>query len=339
MKILSFKLVSLGLAVALGGAGVASGVPGKYVELYVLGNAELPGEYATSQEGLLFGTAGGPIKTASRELDSFFFEVGKGTLQAVKKRLAEAPDLVKAVRVRDGVTALMLAASNGHIDVVKALIQEGANINLQDNGGRTALDLALKKNHTAIVDFLLKRVAAADKESLIKAATSGDIERVKVLIAAGADVDFQRVINGFTALIYAAQKGYTHIVEALLRAGANVNAKNKNGHTALMRAAEKDNPAIIEMLLQYGAQGAKESLSSDKVRNVRIREMLKKASDSEEKQLATTVGTTTTRPTTTTTSTTPSEAVELEPGELRQPGAVEPEPGEELRTPSEMDLP
>jgi ankyrin repeat protein len=323
MKMLSFKLVSLGLAVALGGAGVASGV-----EWYSLGNAELPGEYATSQEGLLFGPAGGPIKTASPELDSFFSEVGKGKLQAVQKRLEEAPDLVKAVRVRDGVTALMLAASNGHIDVVEALIQAGANINLQDNGGRTALDLALKKNHTAIVDFLLKRVAAADKESLIKAAASGNIERVKVLIAAGADVDFQRVINGFTALIYAAQNGYTHIVEALLRAGANVNAKNKNGHTALMRAAEKDHPDTVAMLLQYGAQGAKELLSSGEVENVRIRAMLEKASDSEEKQLATT-----------TTSTTPSEAVELEPGELPQPGAVEPEPGEELRTPSEMDLP
>lgn len=69
----------------------------------------------------------------------------------------------------------------------------------------------------------------ADK--LIEASKSGDIEKVKSLLAEGADV---HVIDkdGVTALMHASENGHAEVIELLLNKGADVNAKTNNGVTA-----------------------------------------------------------------------------------------------------------
>lgn len=51
----------------------------------------------------------------------------------------------------DGRTALMLASGNGHLEVVKMLLQSGASVNLEDNLGGSALSEACKKGHDQII--------------------------------------------------------------------------------------------------------------------------------------------------------------------------------------------
>ena len=53
-----------------------------------------------------------------------------------------------------GVTALMYASDNCHIDCVRLLLENGANVNLKDNDGRTAKDWAQQKGHSDIVNIL-----------------------------------------------------------------------------------------------------------------------------------------------------------------------------------------
>ena len=57
----------------------------------------------------------------------------------------------------DGATALLLAAVNGKDDVVKALINHGANVNLADNNGWTPLMLAVQQGHLTTVQTLLDK--------------------------------------------------------------------------------------------------------------------------------------------------------------------------------------
>ncbi|MFM6122711.1 MAG: ankyrin repeat domain-containing protein, partial [Sphaerospermopsis kisseleviana] len=88
---------------------------------------------------------------------------------------------------------------------------------------------------------------------LLNAAKSGDIKRVGELLATGANVDgCDR--NGTTALMFAANLGYTEIVRSLLDFGANINLPRKTyGLTALMLAASNNQVDIVKLLISKDA--------------------------------------------------------------------------------------
>src|SRR5689334_9770027 len=88
---------------------------------------------------------------------------------------------------------------------------------------------------------------------LLKAAKNGDIKGLCALLAAGAKVDACDG-QGTTALMFAANLGYTEIVRSLLDAGANINLKRKlYGLTALMLAASAKQLDIVQLLVSRGA--------------------------------------------------------------------------------------
>lgn len=94
---------------------------------------------------------------------------------------------------------------------------------------------------------------------LIEAAEAGDLATLEALIKAGADVNARDYI-GETALMHAALNGNVAIVKALIDAGADVNAATSEWTdlatrrwTALMLAAEYSHPDVVEALIQGGA--------------------------------------------------------------------------------------
>lgn len=125
----------------------------------------------------------------------------------------------------DGATLLMLAAGAGHLEVVKTLIELGADVKATDPLGWTALMKALH-NHG------LNR---------------GFPEIVSILIAAGAVIETQ-IGYGTRPLMLAAGYGEAGVVDVLLKAGADVRAKNEGGRTALMMAKDKDYVEVINQL-------------------------------------------------------------------------------------------
>ena len=75
---------------------------------------------------------------------------------------------------------------------------------------------------------LTMQVSVADKYDLFLAVDENNISKVKALIDNGADVN--AVDKGWTALLIAAEKGYTDMAKALIKAGADVNAAANNSN-------------------------------------------------------------------------------------------------------------
>lgn len=99
-------------------------------------------------------------------------------------------------------------------------------------------------------------------DDLLIAAHQGDLDRVKALLADGANANYQsRNDYGLTPLMTGARQalsGGSHwtrleIVQALLAAGADVHLKDQCGETALMMAAKGTDVGITKMLLESGA--------------------------------------------------------------------------------------
>jgi hypothetical protein len=96
-------------------------------------------------------------------------------------------------------------------------------------------------------------------EELRRAASAGDLAKVKELVAAGVDVNAANAYGG-TALAFAVDRGHAAVVDFLLDHGADPNAKDTfYGSTPLEWALDGD-PAIVRSLLEKGAKGEEEAL-------------------------------------------------------------------------------
>ena len=112
--------------------------------------------------------------------------------------------------VKDKTALLRAARHGGYVDVVKSLVNQGADVNYMD----------------------------ANKWSpLMAAITGGGFETVKFLVDNGADVN-ARDQHEWTPLMLAAKDGDLEAVKLLVEKGAEVNAKNSSGKTALYYATQ-----------------------------------------------------------------------------------------------------
>lgn len=128
----------------------------------------------------------------------------------------------------NGETALMRAVDLGAIEIVKSLLDRGANANLSDVLGNTAAVRAYEKDQTVIPQLF---TGPALNSFLRAAVGKKDGPKVRELLKAGADANYEYAIGydhqkvRSTVLILAAQMGDATIVKLLLDAGANVSAK------------------------------------------------------------------------------------------------------------------
>jgi serine/threonine-protein phosphatase 6 regulatory ankyrin repeat subunit B len=98
-------------------------------------------------------------------------------------------------------------------------------------------------------------VKEQQQEPLINAASNGDLRRVKALLASGGSDVNSRLIqfDDVTALMTASYEGHLEVVQALLAAKANVNARRNDGGTALMMASQEGHLEVVRALLDAKA--------------------------------------------------------------------------------------
>ncbi|MBR4625451.1 MAG: ankyrin repeat domain-containing protein [Alphaproteobacteria bacterium] len=155
------------------------------------------------------------------------------SLNLVKRRIKKGDDINAVEPTEYGWTILGRAsASTKTKNIVKYLIDAGADVNKKDKTGATAL---------------------------MKAGLSGDIEIVKMLIDAGADVN-ARTYTGDTALLYAinAQNANPDIIKLLVNSGADVNAIGEYSTCFGSICSKKDSKINNEEMLKFFiSKGAK----------------------------------------------------------------------------------
>ena len=152
-------------------------------------------------------------------------------------------------------TPLFLAAARGHLDVLRCLIENGADINASTTDNCTPLMIAIENGKINVATFLIERGANVDLkddrgDTALHYAVSRYIlhncnDSLKVcscLIKHGADVNGcnnnKGPNNRRTPLMIASRYGRVDVMTLLIKHGADVNLQDKNGETALHYAVD-----------------------------------------------------------------------------------------------------
>ncbi|MBO9479903.1 ankyrin repeat domain-containing protein [Salinisphaera sp. G21_0] len=148
---------------------------------------------------------------------------------------------------------LLDAASHGDLASVKALLEQGADIESRDQAGRTPLFLAVMSEIPDVVNILLDagaRVNTCDRDYRTPLHEARSQAIVKALLARGADLEAKGRREETPLISVVSDPDSFGAVKALLVAGASVNARNRFGRTPLHIARSQ---AVVKELLARGA--------------------------------------------------------------------------------------
>ncbi|MEK5107989.1 ankyrin repeat domain-containing protein [Cytobacillus sp. FSL K6-0129] len=185
--------------------------------------------------------------------------VEANNLEKVQDILKDTSYLINETNEK-GETPLLIATHKNYIEIAKALINEGADVNKQDVLQDSAYLYAGAQGKTEILAYIIEN-AKPDHQvynryggnALIPAAEKGHLPNVKLLLADG-NVDINHQNNfGYTALIEAValtdgSEVYQQIVQELLVYNANKELRDDNGMTALDYAKDRGYTEMIELL-------------------------------------------------------------------------------------------
>jgi ankyrin repeat protein len=160
-----------------------------------------------------------------------------------------------------GRTALWEAIESKSVEVVKALLDGGADPN---DGGRD----------TRVFGTTSMESGAT---TVMNAVDAGDVEVLKALLAAKADPSKPNQY-GIGPLMSASMQNKAEMVDLLIRAGADVNAVDKAGTPVLFGSVQMGNLAIFKAMLEAGARvGSKRKLLLDAAKDPEIKKLLQTA--------------------------------------------------------------
>eukprot|EP00812_Abedinium_dasypus_P002187 NODE_1266_length_1189_cov_97.852734.p1 GENE.NODE_1266_length_1189_cov_97.852734~~NODE_1266_length_1189_cov_97.852734.p1 ORF type:complete len:329 (+),score=88.81 NODE_1266_length_1189_cov_97.852734:47-988(+) len=153
---------------------------------------------------------------------------------------------------------LLWAARHGDCDEVTFTLAAGGDVNTRHRDGRNPLFFALQYGQVPAVRLLLDSRAdpavlprtaflQSPNARLLWAAQYGDLEELRLTLAAGADANTSRE-SGATPLMTAVTWGHPKFAEQLLKAKADIWAKSNTGNNALMLAERHKSSVVSEVL-------------------------------------------------------------------------------------------
>uniref|UniRef100_A0A8C7DCM7 Ankyrin repeat and KH domain containing 1 n=1 Tax=Oncorhynchus kisutch TaxID=8019 RepID=A0A8C7DCM7_ONCKI len=285
---LDFKLAAA--AVLSSGPGSGSDDEVSEVESFILDQEDLDNPMLKTASELLLSSAaeGADLRTVDPEtqarLEALLEAAGIGKLSTADGKAFADPEVLRRLtssvscaldeaaaaltRMRAENTlntsqadnrSLAEACSDGDVNAVRKLLDEGRSVNEHTEEGESLLCLACSAGYYELAQVLLAmhanvedRGIKGDITPLMAAASGGYVDIVKLLLVHGADVNAQSS-TGNTALTYACAGGFLDVVKVLLKEGANIEDHNENGHTPLMEAASAGHVEVARVLLEYGA--------------------------------------------------------------------------------------
>ncbi len=200
--------------------------------------------------------------TQQGALESVKFLIGRGADVNAVERLNGASALMFAVRKAENEEGKRTAPIEAKVDVGRALIRAGANVNQKNHWGGTALQWACDSGNLVMVRELITAAAdvrAGDSNGLtplmVAANYEGEVylQIVRVLLSAKAEINATDRA-GETALMKASLNHFkTDTIKLLMDSGADVNVRTRDGFTALMLACRSARVDVIDFLIDHGA--------------------------------------------------------------------------------------
>jgi ankyrin repeat protein len=193
----------------------------------------------------------------SRDRTVLWWASRNGCETSARLLLTVDPAMVDS-KDKDGKTPLLVAAEQGHREVVEVLLEMNSDVNAQSGQYGNALQAVSAGGHKEVATLLLDKGADVNAQggqygnALYTASDKGHKEIATLLLDKGADVNAQGGYYG-NALQAALAKGHKEVATLLLDKGADVNAQGGQYGNALQAASACGYKEIMMLLLDKGA--------------------------------------------------------------------------------------
>ncbi|GAB2302909.1 hypothetical protein Dimus_036902 [Dionaea muscipula] len=186
-----------------------------------------------------------------------------GQVDVVREMIKYYDPVGASIKARNGYDAFHIAAKQGHLEILKALMEVHPDLSMTyDTSNTTALQTAATQGHIEVVNFLLDSSGSGlatiarsnGKTALQAAARNGHLEVVKALLEKEPGIAMRTDKKGQTALHMSAKGQNLEVVEELIKADpSSLNLVDTKGNTPLHVAARKGKTQIVKRLLAYDA--------------------------------------------------------------------------------------
>ena len=178
-----------------------------------------------------------------------------GLYDVAKVLAAENPQDVNSQSFNGKEAPLHLTSRAGHIDLVRLLIEHGADAAAQSVNGRTPLHQASNWGHVDVARLLIEHgadVAAQSRVGTTPLHWAPKVDMARLLIEHGADVAAQKN-DGSTPLHEVSFNGCVDVARLLIEHGADVAAQKKDGSPPLHKASSRGRVDVARLLIEHGA--------------------------------------------------------------------------------------
>ena len=188
-----------------------------------------------------------PITPAGVQED-FFWAIEKGNPTQAAEWLKKGANI--DAPNAEGYTPLMVAAQTTNLQIAQFLVEAGANPNIRNRYGETAIMLASYHGQTDMVRLLHLKGADIHHDGwnpLLYAAFNGHLDTIRWLLDSHVNINATSD-NGTTPLMMAVRGNHRDAVALLLSKGADPAIKNEQGDNALIWAEKRDHQSIVKLL-------------------------------------------------------------------------------------------
>eukprot|EP01004_Peranema_trichophorum_P003056 NODE_2069_length_1700_cov_49.635384_g1770_i0.p1 GENE.NODE_2069_length_1700_cov_49.635384_g1770_i0~~NODE_2069_length_1700_cov_49.635384_g1770_i0.p1 ORF type:complete len:482 (-),score=97.76 NODE_2069_length_1700_cov_49.635384_g1770_i0:162-1607(-) len=198
-------------------------------------------------------------RPSSSSLSYIRAAIRRGDIELIESVLCGNPVIVS--QKEDGATLLHWACKGGQVNVARLLLYHGADPNLPDDTGATALYSSTLLGNISLVQLLLnakadsKAVNTADGyTALYMASLMGNDGIVTALIQASANINYGATEVPTTPLYAAVNSGHSNVAKILLNAGANVDIPSTDKLlTPLHSACQQGDRSMVHLLVERAA--------------------------------------------------------------------------------------